>query len=861
MSVNKSRPPRIAGWIFALFCSNGEKSSIAGDMNEYYSVIRDQEGQLKAHFWYWKQVLFSAVAFIKNFIYWRIVMIKNYLKTGLRYIKRNKAYSFINILGLAVGMASCVLVFLWIKDEISYDLFHKNADHLYRVDQIYVNPGEEETCSRITPPALVKALIENYPGIKNGTRYLYREWRFKAKENTFNETGAIVDDTFLELFTFPLVKGDKREVLSKPDSIVLTEKTAKKFFGDANPIGESITMGDKYDFVVSGILKDIPHNSSFSFDFLVPYSFGLRTSSYFQDNWKNSFMHTYVQLQNRTEVPALSQNIRELIKEHVPESVATLSLTPLTRLHLHDPDPYKLKGSGNATYVYLFSIMAVFLLLIACINFMNLSTARSGKRAKEVGMRKVIGAKRLDIIKQFYGESVLLALIAAVFAMVLVALFLTEFNSLTGKQFGLDIASHPLNWGILLTVAAITGIISGSYPSLFLSSYQPVCLFKGLLKGGNKGIRARRTLVIFQFTLSIVTVIGSLAIYGQLRFMQSKDLGFDKNNILFFRPQGDLTKKYSAIKEELMRIPGVIQLTTTDSPPGRRETYTDNISWEGKNPDDRVEMELIAVDHDYLDTFSMKMAQGRFFSRVHPTDEKEGIVVNEEAVEAMGMESPLGKRFFYKSQGIDGKIIGVVKDFHSRSLHFAIGPLFMILYPDWCDTVCIKVRPENLPSTIASIKKAINKIVPDYPFDFQFLDEDLNSLYIYEKRTSTFLRYIMGLTIFISCLGLLGLASYSAEQRSKEIGIRKILGSSALQIVILMSKDTAKWVLLANVFAWPVAYLVLQKWMGRFAYKAGISLTTFIMAGALTILLAMMTTSYHAVKCAYSQPADALRYE
>jgi len=572
-------------------------------------------------------------------------------------------------------------------------------------------------------------------------------------------------------------------------------------------------------------------------------------------------MHTYVQLQNRTEVPALSQNIRELIKEHVPESVATLSLTPLTRLHLHDPDPYKLKGSGNATYVYLFSIMAVFLLLIACINFMNLSTARSGKRAKEVGMRKVIGAKRLDIIKQFYGESVLLALIAAVFAMVLVALFLTEFNSLTGKQFGLDIASHPLNWGILLTVAAITGIISGSYPSLFLSSYQPVCLFKGLLKGGNKGIRARRTLVIFQFTLSIVTVIGSLAIYGQLRFMQSKDLGFDKNNILFFRPQGDLTKKYSAIKEELMRIPGVIQLTTTDSPPGRRETYTDNISWEGKNPDDRVEMELIAVDHDYLDTFSMKMAQGRFFSRVHPTDEKEGIVVNEEAVEAMGMESPLGKRFFYKSQGIDGKIIGVVKDFHSRSLHFAIGPLFMILYPDWCDTVCIKVRPENLPSTIASIKKAINKIVPDYPFDFQFLDEDLNSLYIYEKRTSTFLRYIMGLTIFISCLGLLGLASYSAEQRSKEIGIRKILGSSALQIVILMSKDTAKWVLLANVFAWPVAYLVLQKWMGRFAYKAGISLTTFIMAGALTILLAMMTTSYHAVKCAYSQPADALRYE
>jgi ABC-type antimicrobial peptide transport system permease subunit len=663
------------------------------------------------------------------------------------------------------------------------------------------------------------------------------------------------------MFTFPLVNGDTKDALSGHDSIVLTENTAKKFFGEANPIGKLLTIQDKYDFIVSGVLREIPRNSNFSFDFLVPYAFAQKVSSSFHDNWADNFLNTYVQLQSRTSMDEVSRTIKELVTEHVPESTVTLALMPLSRIHLHDPDPYKLKGSGNATYVYVFSIMAIFLLLIACINFMNLSTAQSGSRAREVGMRKVIGAKRLDIIKQFYGESLLLALIAVVFAIGLVGLFIPEFNRLTGKQFGLDVASHPLYWGILFGVAVLMGIISGSYPSLFLSSYQPVGLFKGLLKGGKKGLNVRRILVIFQFTLSIVAVIGTLVIYGQLRFMQNKDLGFNKNDLLHFRLQGNLSQKYPALREELLRIPGVIHMTTTDSPPGRRESYTNNISWEGKNLDDRVEMEVIAVDHDYLKTFSMEMAQGRFFSRAHSTDDTEGIVVNEAAAKAMGMESPLGKRFSYRSEGIVGQIIGVVKDFNSRSLHFAIGPLFMILHPDWCDTACIKVRPENISSTITSIENTISKMVPDYPFDYQFLDEDLNSLYKSEERTGTVLGYVMGLTIFISCLGLVGLASYSAERRSKEIGIRKILGSSVFQIIILMSKDFAKWVLLANIMAWPIAYLAMQKWMERFAYKTGISLMTFILAGTFTLLIALMTTTYHAAKCAYTHPVEALRYE
>ena len=830
-------------------------------MDEYYGAIRGEEGRLKADIWYWKQVLFSLMAFLGNFGYWRMIMLNNYLKISFRSIKRNKSHSIINIFGLAVGIASCILVFLWIQDELSYDLFHEKADRLFRVDQIYTNPGEEAAYIRLTPPALLESLRKNYPGIKNGARYLYREWKLKAAENTFNEIGAIVDASFLDMFTFPLIKGDAKKALSEPDAILLTENTAKKFFGDADPIGEFLTIQDRYDFVVSGILKEIPRNSNFAFDFLVPYAFAQKVSASFSDNWEDSFLHTYVELLNKTDMAAVSQNIGELIKEHVPESTATLSLLPLSRIHLHDPDPYKLEGSGNATYVYIFSITALFLLIIACINFMNLSTAQSGSRAKEVGMRKVIGAKRLDIIKQFYGDSLLLALIAAVFALGLVGLFLPEFNRLTGKQFGFDIVSNSLFWGILFGVALLTGIISGSYPSLFLSSYQPVGLFKGLSQGGKKGLNVRRTLVIFQFTLSIAAVIGTLVIYGQLRFMQNKDLGFDKNDVLYFRLQGELSQKYSALREELLRIPGVLHMTTTDSPPGRRESYTNNISWEGKTLDERAEMEVIAVDQDYLKTFNMAMAKGRFFSREYSTDDTNGIVVNEAAVKAIGMESPLGKRFSYHSEGIEGRIIGVVKDFNSRSLHYAIGPLFMILYPDWCDTVCIKIRPESISSTITSIENAINNMVPDYPFDFRFLDEDLNSLYKSEKRTGRLLRYVMGLTIFISCLGLLGLASYSAERRSKEIGIRKILGSSVFQIIILMSKDFAKWILLANLLAWPIAYLIMQKWMERFAYNSGMSMMAFILAGTFTFLIALMTTTYHAAKSAYTHPVESLRYE
>lgn len=830
-------------------------------MDECYHAIRNEEGPLKAGAWYWKQVLISVFALIRSLAYWRMIMLKNYLKISLRSIKRNKGHSIINIFGLAVGMASCILVFLWIQDELSYDLFHKKADRLFRVDQIYANPGGEVAYIRLTPPALLESLRKNYPGIKNGTRYLYREWKLKTGENTFNETGAIVDASFLDMFTFPLAKGDAKKALSGPDSILLTENTAKKFFGDADPIGKFLTIQDRYDFVVSGILKEIPQNSNFSFDFLVPYAFAQKVSASFSDNWEDSFLHTYVELESKTDMAAVSQNISELIKEHLPESTAILSLLPLRRIHLHDPDPYKLEGSGNASYVYIFSIMALFLLIIACINFMNLSTARSGSRAKEVGMRKVIGAKRLDIIKQFYGDSLLLALIAAVFAIGLVGLFLPEFNRLTGKQFGLDIVNNSLVWGILFGIIFLTGIISGSYPSLFLSSYQPVSLFKGLLQGGKKGLNVRRTLVIFQFTLSIVAVIGTLVIYGQLRYMQNKDLGFDKNDVLYFRLQGDLSQKYSALKEELLRIPGVIHVTTTDSPPGRRESYTNNISWEGKTLDERAEMEVIGVDHDYLETFNMVMAQGRFFSREYSTDDTEGIVVNEAAVKAMGMEFPLGKGFSYHSEDIEGRIIGVVKDFNSRSLHYAIGPLFMILYPEWCDTVCIKIRPENISSTITSIENAINSMVPDSPFDFQFLDEDLNSLYKPEERTGTLLRYVMGLTIFISCLGLLGLASYSAERRSKEVGIRKIMGSSVFQIIILMSKDFAKWILLANLLAWPIAYLIMQKWMERFVYKSRISMMAFILAGTFTFLIALMTTTYHAAKCAYTHPVESLRYE
>jgi len=505
--------------------------------------------------------------------------------------------------------------------------------------------------------------------------------------------------------------------------------------------------------------------------------------------------------------------------------------------------------------------MAFFLLIIACINFMSLTTARSGNRAKEIGMRKVTGAKRADIIKQFYGESILLAFIALVLAIVLVSLFLPVFNNLSEKQITMNLSGNILTIFGLIGITIFTGILSGSYPAIFLSSFQPVKVLKGSLKSDVTKFSFRKILVVTQFSLSIFLIIGTMVIYRQIDYIRNRDLGFNKENVICMQMSAEFRQKYQAVKREFMQNSSILSMTAGDTSLVYRESTTDNISWEGKKANEKIELESKAVDYDYLKTFKMEMAQGRFFSEKFSTDGSEAFILNEAAVNAMGMTSPLGKRFSWESYNMNGTIIGIIKDFHSTSFHQEIGPVFLKIFPDWYDTVSIRIKSDNILNTIGFLKNKLKKVIPDYPFSYTFLDEDIDNLYKAEQRMGSIFRYCMFLALFISCLGLFGLASFMAAQRAKEIAIRKVLGSSVSEIVVLLSKEFTKWIFAANVIAWPLAYFVMNKWLQNFVYRSNIGFSAFVLSAAAVLVVALFAISYQSLKAAISNPVDALKYE
>ena len=785
-------------------------------------------------------------------------MLKNYLKIALRNIKRHKGYSFINIVGLAIGMACCILILLWVQDELSYDRFHENADDIYRVIQD-INFADHSTTWTITQGPLGPSLKEDFPEIINATRITDRGFRLTYDDKGYDEEVGMADGSLFEMFTFPLVKGDPATALSDPFCIVLTEEMAAKYFGDEDPIGKTIKANNQWDFQVTGVMKNVPHNSHLQFDFLIPFIFG-RELNYTVDRWGNSQFRTYVQLPKG----ALAQDVISkisgyLFEKPTIEKDARLNLQPLTRIHLYSNYEFD-SAHGDITYVTLFSLIAFFILLIACINFMNLATARSGNRAKEVGMRKVAGAHKIDIIRQFYGESILLASIALLLAVVLVWLLLPVFNNLAAKELSLDI---PGNLSILLgllCIAIVTGIISGSYPAFFLSAFQPVMVLKGLRLSSSKGSLFRKILVVFQFSLTILLIICTIGVYNQLNYMRNRKLGYDKEYMIYFGMRGDTREKFDSVKNELLQNPNILGVTASSNVPTYGYTFSNSLwRWEGQNPDEEILMRAVFIDIDYLKSFGMEIAEGRSFSKEFPTDATEAIMVNEEAVKVMGMESPVGKRLSLQDQNF--KIIGVVKNYHFMPLRQEIDPLILLYYPQYCGVLFARLKSDHIPQTIGYKEDVCKKFAPGYPFNYHFLDEALDRLYRSEQRIGTLFRYFSILAILISCLGLLGLASFMAEQRTKEIGIRKVLGATASNIVALLSKEFTKWVIVANIFAWPIAYFALSKWLQSYAYKTNIALLSFVLSGALALLIALATVSYQSIKAALANPVDSLRYE
>lgn len=778
-------------------------------------------------------------------------MLKNYVKIIFRNFLRQKTYSFINITGLGVGIASTILILLWIQDELSYDRFHQNVDEIYRVIGNY-----DGTVVPAGLGPLAALLKEEIPEVVNTSRYYSSNRVCRYGDNNFELFGLLVEPAFFDIFDFQFVLGDPKTAFENLGSMVITEETAKKFFGDEDPMGKVVSGAYESDYKITGVLKDIPNNSSIQFDHLAPFDLVRYWKQ--PDSWTASDIPAYVQLLKGSVIEDVNQKLAAINQTHFSAYKTSFSLQPLTRIHLYS-NLYFDAPRGNIQYIYIFAAIALFVLGIACINFMNLTTARFAKRSKEVGLRKVVGANRKQLMGQFFGESTIFALMALPFAFFIVELFLPILNNLSDKQLAVNY--YDIRF-ILSSVALVilTGVFSGIYPALMLSSFHPVKILKNAFGLEKKGVGYRKILVVVQFALSIIVIVGALVIHEQLTYVRNKGLGYQKENLLYLKTGGGFEKIYESAKTELLQNPNIVSVTASDNLPTFL-SHTTGVDWEGRNPEKIEIFQVHGVNYDYFKTHKMELVNGRFFSKEYITDSERAYVVNETAVKTMEMEIAVGSRLTVR--GGEGRIIGVVRDFHFRSLHERIEPLVLRLgtLDREFNYLTIRIAQEDIPGTISFIKTVWEKYGQSYPFDFYFLDDKIDELYKADQRTAQIFGYCAFLAIFVSCLGLFGLATFVSEQRTKEIGVRKVLGATVQKIVYILTKDFTKWVLVANIIAWPLAWLAMNTWLQDFAYRINIGLVMFLKAGILAFGIALITVSFHAVKSALSNPVDTLRYE
>ena len=782
----------------------------------------------------------------------------HHLKVTIRNIIRHKGYSFLNIFGLAAGMACCILIGLWVLDELNYDRFHKNVSSICRVE------SNQEFNGRTlhiywTPHPLGPALKAEIPEIVDSTRAQnLRAQLIRYKDKSFEEYDIwSVDPSFLKIFTFPMIRGNPENALSGTSSLVMTERLATKFFGDENPIGKVINVAQSADFTVTGILKDIPTNSSLQFDVLIPYKY-LDSVGRTDDNFTNNQTYTWIQLHSSVSSEEVSAKISGFVKTKVSRSLMVLELLPLSKVHLYTYSGYEKNLAVQS--VYLFSIIAIFVLIIGCINFMNLSTARSANRAKEVGLRKVVGAFRSQLIRQFFGESLLFALIALGLAVAAVSVVLPAFGNLAGKEMSWTAAGAGVLVLGLVGIALLTGLVSGSYPALFLASFQPVDTLKGKLRSGKGNAVFRRTLVVVQFVLSAALIIGTGVVSKQMTFIKNRNLGWNKDQVVAIPIRSYSRPSLETLKAQLSNTPGIINVAVATQKPSFTSWSSSGFDWEGKDPSLKVDVTYMEADDGYVDTMGMNIVRGRNLSREFPTDKTESFLINEEFAKLMGHEDPIGKSFSFWDQ--KGKIVGVIENFHFQPLRRKIEPLVLRWSQlDWTNFLFLRIAPEGITETIGTVQGTWEKILPESPFSYQFLDEDFAMMYMSEERTGTLLKIFTAMAILVACLGLFGLVSFAAEQRTKEIGIRKVLGASAQGIVALMCREFLMLIGLANLIAWPAAYFAVNSWLDNFAYRTQIPAAFFIGALAISLAIGLMTVIYKAVRAASANPVDALKHE
>ncbi len=790
-------------------------------------------------------------------------MIRNYFKIARRNLVRNKAFSAINIVGLALGMASSLLILLWIQDELSVGAHYENGPHLYRVMEREFTAGKV-VADEDTPGILADELKKQFPEVVHAAGFTWSEGHVLAVgDKVIRQDGRYAGADWFRMYGIPLLAGTPATALNSPNSLAISRKLAETYFGSPQTaLGKSIRFDTSTDYQVTAVFENLPANTPEKYEFLLNWSDLLKRNEWLKV-WTNAGPKTRLQLRPDADVAQFEAKLNGFLKgrntDFGPTFYISLFLQAETDAYLYSNFKNGYLDGGRIEYVRLLAIVALFLLLIAGINFMNLATARSAKRAREVGVRKVVGAERASLIGQFMGEALLLTTLALVLAIGLVTILLPVFNQLTDKQLALPL-NRPEGWAILLGLLVVTGGLAGSYPALFLSSLNPVRILKGTLRFGASAQLFRRGLVVFQFVLSMLMIVGTVVIYRQLQFIQTKNLGYDRENLINIPGEGELVKKYPTFKQELLRMPGIQAVTHTSLNPLGNGSTTEGVNWPGKDPNNTISFNQCSIGYDFAKVLKIKFLEGRDFSPRFGTDST-NYLINQAAAKRIGYQNPVGKPLTFWNQ--PGTIVGLIEDFHFNSLHAPITPLIIRLVEtsNYSPNILVRTQPGQTEQALASIESLCRTLNPEFPFAYSFVDSEYQKLYKSETIVGTLATVFAGLAIFIACLGLFGLAAFTAEQRTKEIGVRKVLGASVTSIVSLLSTDFLKLVLLAILIASPIAWYAMNQWLQNFEYNIPLEWWMFALAGGLAVGIALLTVSFQSVKAALMNPVKSLRNE
>ncbi len=877
MHVPKDRPPKLGQWLLKRFLLADECHEKLGDFEEGYHIKTREKGKPKALRWYWLQLILTIPVFVKNLFYWRLTMFKNYLKDALRNTKKHKGYSFINIVGIAVGIACSMIVLLYVFDELSYDKHHKNADRIYRVRVRYTLDGKISADTTRSPELLASTLQNEFPEIEAAARFTnYGFPVFRYRDKVFSEEKVFrADNSIFDIFSFEFVSGDPKEALIDQNSIVLTQSSARKYFGNENPIGKVINADKRRDYTVTAVIEDIPRESHFHFDFLIP----LRKADP-QANWLNLPNRTYVLLKENATMQDLSRKLEFTVSKYLAPFIEKADNMPwdqwttsgnkaeylpqaLTRIHLHSNIGEEFELNGNITSIYFISLIGLALLIIACINYINLETAKASKRFREIGMRKTLGAKPSQIAFYVLTESLLMSFFSFTLALLLVKTLLPVFNNLFGTALVLPLLDQVALLPVIFASIFFIGVITGLYPSIVLMKVKTSRVLKGFKSPGKNRSSLRNALVVFQFAASIFIIIATWIVFSQIKYSLNMELGFNKDQLMVIHKVDDIAQSRKIFKQNLLTLPDVFEVTNSSTVPGKGIGMGYHRLY-GGDINSNLLLRQIYVDYDFLNTYQINLLEGRNFSKDFGR-EIDAVILNQTAVKVWGLDDPVGKHITPIGSGrkLKLKVIGVVEDFHFSSAHESVQPLKIMLFSEkgYGRYLTVRVNPQNIQNTIKKMEKQWQIFAGKQAFEYSFVDTQFEALYYSEKKLGYMFSVFAILAVFIACLGLLGLATFSINQRTKEIGIRKTLGASVPGLSVMLLKEFLRWVFIAACIAWPLAFLIMKKWLSGFAYRTSMTVWTFLGSAVAVLIIAVISVSYQSIKAATANPVDSLRYE